>query len=158
MPPILTAIPRKLDDFLIDRVFQPICDRLARWIDCYGIAEFVATGAVAVILLYTGLTLVYGYPWIATFGMVLAGIYAIRIRIIRTMSKPQPGLMPKERLTGLTIRTLDLAFCIFLMLPPAWPAPAWWLYTASMYFTACRKLPPRHQRAASWLSRYRRHA
>lgn len=27
-----------LDDFLIDRCFQPVADALARWISCYGIA------------------------------------------------------------------------------------------------------------------------
>lgn len=59
-----------MDDFIIDRVFQPLADRLAVWRDCLWVAELlliVSVGFAVLVYLHDGVTWidVLLFAWVA---------------------------------------------------------------------------------------------
>lgn len=142
---------RRVDDWLIDAVFQPVADRLAPAVSCYGIAAFLLTG----------------------FGLIQAAIYVLNedwtfLAVMSTwlpfmtfkayrldQEKPR-SVLPDTRLTGFISRIM----CLVLLTPLSLAetiAPMdmrfraqgllWLLLVLAEYFIACRKNPPRERRA-----------
>lgn len=142
---------QRMDDFLIDRVFQPISDALARWISCYGIAAFLLTGAC----LFQGGAFVYRREW---FWLLIASAwFPLVIHKAHEMDKALPSnVMVADRLTGRWVRLLLLiGQCLFLprdIMSSDAPvhqveSATWWGVIAAYYFMACYKRPAKPKRA-----------
>lgn len=141
---------RRLDDFIIDRVFQPIADRLARYWSCYAIAAFILTGfdlEHAAFYIYKE-----DYVWIAVAAMWLA---PMTYRAYQLESQPVRNVLPLERIQFLALRLLNAAFTPFVLLA-VFLLPVgirtiddigWAAMVVALYLMACRKNPPRQQRA-----------
>lgn len=147
---------RAIDDFLIDRVFQPISDRLERWISCYGIAEFLMTGYIVeatVFRVFAEPKLVWHVP---VFMFIGWGFF----RRARKLDRSGPlDVIPAGRITELWVRMAWIASCLFLAVPLLLvgvgffggidTATIFFAPAASEYFLACRRRPlkPKRSRA-----------
>lgn len=140
---------RKIDDFLIDRAFQPAADWLEPRISCYGIAAFLATGStVAYIASFTD-----GATWVV---MLLAAMNLPNIiRFHRLDEKAITDVAPAIRVVNAFWRLVAVSFVAFdvtCWVTRTWPLnvylsdSGWMLYTAASYFSACRRHPPRRER------------
>ena len=141
---------RRLDDFLIDRVFQKIADAAARWVSCYGIAAFLLTGA--------GLMKVADYSvnrdW---FGLAFLSLWApgIAYRAYQLDAKASASVLPPDRVGAMgwrlwSVATNPLDLLCLLTAQTWWDYPrfgAWFLVTPALYFMACRRNPPKEKRA-----------
>ncbi len=144
---------RRLDDFLIDRVFQPIADALARWTSCYGIAAFFLTGAILAMITSIALE-----PSMRSVGAVLLSVVWV-IRLIEAHLMDRRGysdVLPEERILHVYWRPVYVAFVVFDLIREAfgWDDfrnlilnQGWLLNTLAVYFMACRKQPPKQRRA-----------
>ena len=137
---------RTFDYFLIDRVFQPLADCVARWISCYGIAAF----------LLTGFGLVNAAYWVIredVFGIVLMALWFPRLvwRAYQLDANPPRGVLPPERVTGFLSRCANLVFIApgsILLMCDARDALAflsdfaWLVLVPAECLMACRANPP----------------
>ncbi len=141
---------RTIDDFLIDRLFQPAADRLARWMSCYAIAEFLLTGE----LLFKTISYAAEQDWVA-MSLCSAWMPVYILRAHRLDAAPPSDILPTERVTGIVFRMIWLTVQIVtlpinLLEPHAlwWriESASWWLIVAGVYLMACRKRPPKPKR------------
>lgn len=152
---IITPVYR-LDDFLIDQVFQPIVYRLARYGNTYKLAAMILATAA----------LLYGASALAFMGMSeygIAALYAmcclfytatLRLSLRKTGERPR-GEMPIERIVhvGTRVMGLGIGFSAMLILAETLVqkhrldanAPsnlANLLWAVHWYVIACRNFPP----------------
>jgi hypothetical protein len=143
---------RCIDDFLIDRTFQPASDALARWVSCYGIAEFLWTGAMLARLVM--LVHETDRDWIATLIVIpLMLVFLLECR--REDIKPPSAILPVFRVKHFRMR------CAWIILVPIeafllaagenWSdrlqSLSWFAVYAACWFMACRRNPPKPARA-----------
>lgn len=144
---------RNMDDFLIDRVFQPVSDRAARYVSCYGIAAFLLTG---MLLILGGLKL-YDRDWIGL--LITSGWLPYDVcRAYRLDAAPSSDVLPICRIKDFWLRILFLVVLIAL-LPTFvlnwWTGDyiklgheiGWSIVVPAYYFMACRKNPPTPRRS-----------
>lgn len=140
---------RSIDDFLIERVHQPIADLFARHVSCYGIASFLFMGALL------GMTM----------GSVMRGAYVSAVMnawlvfpVLRCESLDKSaliGVMPANRVTEFFWRiiwwaVIPATFVGAIFTPGVWNrvwAIGELLILPGFYFMACRKNPPKQKRA-----------
>ncbi len=144
---------RRLDDFLIDRVFQPVADALARWISCYGLAAFLLTGAVLAMITAIALS-----PDVRSVGVVLLSVVWV-VRLIEAHQLDQRAssdVLPAERIRDVYWRPAYLAVVVYDLMVEIFSLSdlrdlmfnqGWLLNTLAVYFMACRKQPPKQRRA-----------
>jgi hypothetical protein len=146
-------VTRAIDNFLIDRVFQRISDALARWVSCYGIAEFLFTGAI-LLMFVSVVTAKHGMHfgrerWLFLWVMGLIK----RISMDRAACS---NVLPTERISGANGRFIYMVFCtsflvtmVFLLQESTYwlNYVGWLLATFASYFMACWKLPPKLRRS-----------
>lgn len=140
-----------VDTFLIDRVFQPISDKMARYVSCYGIAAFLLTGAIPV-------NFVLGWMDNSWWLTVLAAIWmpALVYRAYRLEASALAAAQPPDRVAYRDLRSLGF-FAQFLTSPYDFiylfngnrlmfiESVSWWLIVFALYFMACRRNPPKPQ-------------
>lgn len=145
---------QKIDDYLIDLVFQPISDRLARWVSCYEIAQFLLVGSS---LIFVSVTIYYE----AFLGGALTVPWAIFLywRASKLQNTPINNVLPIER----------AEFCMFrvclIISEPVWlilfytstsyyllvRELGWIIIIVALYFMACRRNPPKPKAVkATW--------
>lgn len=150
---------RQIDDFLIDRGFQPVADWLSRWVSCHALAAFLMTGGV--LGLMAGF-LAMGY-WVS---IAMSGLWMpMRVwEAYQRAAAPPSDVLPIERISWIWLRlpllTLQTAgvplHVLSIRLGDYWWSAVmagWWLFTVGLYFLACRRNPPRVARArvAGWV-------
>ena len=135
---------RRLDDFLIDRVFQPVADWLSPWVSPYALGAFLLTGGCLAIICMSA----YLHWWASLTIAMLWMPFALR-RAYRQEHAPPSNLMPLTRLVDMPIRLFLLflqLFCLPLVMFADTPIMinqgGWWLVVIADYFFACRKNPP----------------
>lgn len=142
----------KVDDFLIDRVFQRIADNLDRWVSCYGIAAFLMTGFALEQIAYRILrqSNLIEWLWYLWIPFVVADAYK------RERSAKVSDILPPRRWFDRFMRCTLVFLTWILGAFSAIPLPtdklidrinlvAWAFYTVSLYFMACCRKPPRRQ-------------
>lgn len=149
----------RIDDFLIDRIFQPVADALARWASCYAIAAFLLTG-FALTEIVTNVVL---DQWIF---LVLFAIW-VPFLLIECHTLQRKGLcdtMPYNRIRFRRTRPILLLMSAISMPMTimSWNNNHWrwlwfhdqWLLVVGLYFMACYMIPPRRQRqtAPHWVA------
>jgi hypothetical protein len=137
---------RRIDDFLIDRVFQPVTDRLASVTSPCAMAAFLLVGF-----------LVSNEAWCITYGhyvlAFLAGctFAAAYLMAVDEDKKPLSNTLPSVRIIHFIPRMIGLMLLtpLMVLLTPLnfhilHPLAdiGWWLYLMALYFMACRKMPP----------------
>lgn len=146
----------KIDDWLIDRVFQRISDGLARFASCYAIAAFLLTGAA---LGHWGLYIVR-QEWV---GLLLSSMW-LPFRVAdayRLEREPQRDVLPVERVRYFFQRIiflmLQIAISPLVLLDATegnyWMLASdtfWWVIVVGFYFMACRRRPPSRNHSLSW--------
>ena len=157
---------RRLDDFLIDRVFQKIADALHRHASCYAIAGFLMTGYGLSAVMAMVDWFVHDYiaaPVLLFVFMLFYPPFIIRaVRLERRWASGDNAL-PNDRITGCIQRTLALFWTAIPVPIDAMQLLAglqlaaifnlgWLLYLAGLYFLACTPKRPRRQtqRQLAW--------
>lgn len=148
---------RRLDDWLFDRLFQPLCDHLADHASCFDLARSAAVG--------TGILATASFLALEPDALVCLGILVwltlmvlllIRIGDIERWTRRHQGTANAERLTGCGWRLMNDMWLAWMLLRLALaPATAHALLmmagsaalVASMYFMACTRSPPKRQQA-----------
>lgn len=138
---------RKLDDWLIDEVFQRVADRLAAIACCYSIAAFLFTGFI----LGAGFDYTLQQDYV---GLALLSLWAPRRcwQAYRRVGEPLSNVMPIDRVAYFYLRVLMGALStIFMvmalsMLGRMREVP-WLIMVAAEYFMACRRRPPIERRS-----------
>ena len=139
-----------MDDWLIDKIFQPMSDRLARIASCYSIAAFLLTGfglEQAIIMFFIP------YSWLLLIS--LAWFPKLLIRAHRLEASSISDAIPAERINNKPGRTLDILlltpFIVLGLVLSSWTSRltsiAWLAMIAAEYFMACRRLPPKRAAA-----------
>lgn len=143
-----------IDNYLIDRIFQPISDFFSRWISCYGIAAFILTGAVVMRIV---LEVVVDGAFAKVFEAIIAtAIYLECGRAYILDSKPPSDILPAYRITHYAVRVFAIfsfpPFSLFLLFDIFFPDAvqllidgSWMSYMVAVFFLSCRKRPPRPQ-------------
>jgi len=147
---------RTIDDFIIDRIFQPISDTLASLVSCYAIGAFLMTGG----LMFSFAWDVQAQHWVNLFFDVTFGpLYLYWAH--RMQNEPIRNVMPTNRIALLPVRIFLVVLCLFGSIPAIVInlAQGIWIeathnfsgicMTAAFYFLACRRLPPT-RRASSY--------
>ncbi len=138
---IFNALVR-LDDFVVDRVFQPVADRVNQ----YALAEFFFTGAVVFYLPDAW----HRRSWIMGPLIVLGwSTWILKARALG--NRPARNAIPIERVTGAVARP-GLITMQFVGATGIWfdhsiwrlvGETSWWLGIIGLYLVACRPHPPR---------------
>jgi len=157
---------RRLDDFLIDRVFQKIADALHRVASCYAIGSFLLVGFAAMHFLWYALAYSKGqYLILLTFGLMLS-LFWVPIRVVRAIRIDKQwaegrDALPPERISDAWFRLFFLlmlpfdAFSAYLN----WISTAlggmigdlsWFMLVAGAYFLACTPKRPSRQTQRQW--------
>lgn len=143
---------RRIDDFMIDRVFQPIADRLEVWTNCYALAAFLATGSIVCYLVVFFLP-----PFDPVLRCVLVLLCLCAFSNLRHCHDLERRLatntVPPDRVTYWHWRLLALALVaentMFAFMPSTTGAKiysvSWCAWTCSLYFCACQRRPPRRE-------------
>lgn len=165
----------KLDTFLLDRVFQPLCDACSRWTTCFGLAR-IALVLSSVALHLSLLALVQLKQPLMPDKAMGAGVMALMWlwiwnRDVRTAEREMPrnlAFRNRRRIEFLPLRSMCLG-CSLPCLPYlALKTPASNMELASeglclvsigcwivmQYLSACQPNPPEQKvdtRAAGWL-------
>jgi hypothetical protein len=146
----------RLDSFLVDRIFQPLADALARWTSCYGIAAFLLTGVI--------FGQVAGYIWMEKWAYAISmPIWSLMkcIQAYELERRPPSDVLPIERIQGqiwagrpgLLLIEIFAQPMILLIPPPdgkvmwIYEQESWWVVIIACYFMACRRNPPKPRRA-----------
>lgn len=144
---------RHIDDWLIDRVFQPLADRVAGYVSCYGIAAFLFTGFM--LELDARMAVRGDYLWI-----LVTMVWPLRptLRAYQLDAQPLSNVMPIDRVTHVAARIFSLAIIVpgatvlFLLakdVSDRLHEIAWMMVLPAEYFTACRRSPPKWRHAAA---------
>lgn len=156
-------MPRDLDSFLLDRVFQPLANAAADRISCFGLARAALYGAVALQTAVLAWSLArMGDP--QRSNMIVLGTLAeyaaaqmVRGQIGRAERQSRPGALNLARVTHRPLRLLWVAFAagavaLFLGsgLRPVdcLHVSVGLLWVLALYFMGCAALPPRRQARA----------
>jgi hypothetical protein len=151
---------RQIDNFIIDRMFQPVVDALANIMSCYAMAAFLLTGGSLFIAAAGWHNERYVYLAITGLWLPLHVLRAYRL----DAEKPR-SVMSTERVIYALLRVCLLAGLIvfepatvseFLSRKSAWIAIedfAWWMVVVGLYLMACRRPPPGRQGRFNWLTR-----
>lgn len=144
-----------IDDFLIDRVFQPVANRLAGWMSCYGISAFLLTGYLIIMTLL----LLYIRNWFALL------FHCSWIRIVwraHALDKDPPAnAIPEVRIDiGYQFCRMVVTMAIAVSIPVSTGrtmlfGAGWYTFVpiivmlpfTGLYFMACRANPPARRRA-----------
>lgn len=150
---------RQVDDFLIDRIFQPIADSLARWASCYAIAAFLLTGftlaeTVICVVFDQWITLVLSALWVP---FLLMECYTLQRKSLCDVTPDNRIKLRTFRPLVLLLSVAGVPMAIFLEVNDLW---YWlwihdqWLLVIGVYFMACHMIPPRRQRqtAPHWVA------
>lgn len=150
---------RRIDAFLIDRVFQQVADVFERWVSCYGLAGFLATGAII------GIAIAGFGNWLRSDHFTLACDGILAFGAVRNWRKADQAaksaprnVMPVFRIEMFRERMWALFWapfgCVLLVAGSFWGrgfAGYLLLHVAAIYFLACRRRPPARQRQeAPW--------
>lgn len=149
---------KTVDDFLIDRLFQPVVDAMVAVASCYAIAAFVLTGGGFLLLVVDVHQAIYASAWWwCTVGIVSLYLPTIIVRAYRLEQDRPRDAMPIDRVSMMWFR-VGVLYCQTIFLPMdvmywaklPWNALAdlgWWLVIVGAYFMACRRAPPKQKRA-----------
>jgi hypothetical protein len=149
---------RAVDDFLIDRVFQPAvnwCGRMFGWTQ-WGIARQANYAALACVIIFNGMRLLSGVGtiWIAiSLGIYMLWFVVITIKLWRHSSMKDGA--SRFRLTHVFLRVL-FASVPFVMIPVdaalngfqslGWPDLKITIDVICLYAMACADPPPKEVR------------
>jgi hypothetical protein len=141
---------RWADDFLIDRVYQPVADRLAGWISCYGIAAFLLTGFAISRIVYLVHNGSEWWYWLLSLWIFLA------VADAHSQDRATPtNVVPNERIRTLScFNRLMLTLIAFMAVTGFLNYDVWqWVENVgwfgawvAFYFLACRRMPPKPKR------------
>lgn len=145
---------RSLDNFLIDRLFQPCADRLAVIASCHAIAAFLITGAALLHLATFCWLSLSGQPIYLLVALAETGWMSDKLLLAYRLGRQQSQavIFPKERLHGCPFRIMvvliTMATQSMLQFFPfeifdAGVEGGWWLSLGGLYFLACRRTPPK---------------
>lgn len=147
---------RKIDDWLIDNVFQRISDRLSFICSCYALAVYSLLAAG----LLVGGSFVVARDW---WGIGLCGplLFLETLRARELDQQSHRDALPIERIAKLFTRTFLLATAISVtpafvdnVLIGRWLKvvlfPGFCAIVLAYYFMACRPRPPRQKRSTAW--------
>lgn len=145
---------RPLDEFLLDKVFQPVADRYADRMTCFDFAKNCATGAAVAIAaravlgyfdgVLSGFTVAFG------FFAIMAAFWLRKLAADADRTQKE-GLLNPMRITLLPARVftviVGIPMAILFMivdgtLPDAFFLMEMSLWTATYYFISCQKNPP----------------
>ena len=138
--------PRDLDDFLVDRVFQPVVDRLPASAEVA--AGFVSIGA--------GLCFVCGFAlareWV--FVAIVVPCWGFLVLRAHRPRRERPGTFPVERLMWhMRLFQISIAICMSTVAALAPDrttvllAAGQWGIVMTDYMLACRRNPPPPKKA-----------
>jgi len=143
---------RRIDDFMVDRVFQPIADRLEVWKNCYGLAAFLATGSIACYLV------AFFYPPFNKISvrcvlviLCVCSLSSVRNchnlerRLATNVVSPDRIAYLPWRMVALVINVQNTMFAVSGTVGGKIYFVAWLAYTCSIYFCACQRRPPRRE-------------
>jgi hypothetical protein len=148
---------QKIDDFLIDKIFQPIANLCYPFLSCYKLAYVLFI--LACISTCIGLSFDNWFIDFITMFLLLFWIsWALRARNLDKTIRE--GMIPIDRSRDLTLRFVYFLLLIFTIIQAIISLIAhdyvvnklafqnltenfgWILATIGLYFIACRKLPP----------------
>jgi hypothetical protein len=142
----------KMDDYLIDRVFQPTADALWRVASCYGLAAFFYTGFM---FIFASCRVINQSYFSLLFFMLWMPLRAFRA--YREDQKPARNVVPIYRVSEFYLRVLDIPLVVASVACAVIPDSSgvifrigeisWVLLFLGDYFMACRKRPPAQSRS-----------
>lgn len=152
---------REIDDFIVDRVSQPVADRVAHRMRAPILAQTVLVGSAALECCSTYLFWLNGnLPWLQTIILAAGLALTMSWAWSAESTKTPEGLMPRWRTEHLVIRSglciivfayflLYLAIFAFGTLTMASAASelACIVNLGGLYFMACRTNPPKRKEA-----------
>jgi len=146
---------RQIDDFLFDRVFQPLVNRFP-FAGPAGIARALLVGSAAAMTIMTAVELPFD-PWRQIFHAYVF----IKLYIEADFPAPRLGMRNPKRIQGIEffLRLFAVALSIpFVLAVPfdfglesSVGAVGWLLLTSYLYARACDKLPPARS-TVSWFA------
>jgi len=142
---------RRIDDFLLDMLFQPVADAVSAWVSCFGIAAFIYTGFA---LEHTAFY-VYSSDWV-DIALTAGWVPLVTYLAYDLDRKPVRDVLSWERFTRFPLRMILLFFLAPISFAYAL-APnedlftrieniGWIAILPAEYFMACRKQPPKPKR------------
>lgn len=140
----------RADSYLIDRVFQPIADALARVTSCYGLAGFLSVGGI--------LSFVAAQVYVGNY--VLAAVLGaswswVPLCASRLEQRPLTNVMSTIRIVQFPCRCISV-YCLIMHslltylimhIYTVLGCFGWVLLVLAQYFLACQRRPPLRQRA-----------
>lgn len=147
-----------IDHLLLDRGFQPVAERLARWVSCFALARACLVGIVALqsVILAWDLHALRDPPSLALVAIAtLAQYYIVPFvyqHVRRIERQARPGLLNPQRIVLRPARLVWLAATLVICC--AWLGSAFpplitlqlavgCLWCATLYFESCSPAPPR---------------
>ncbi|MCX8667803.1 hypothetical protein J3T99_09285 [Acetobacteraceae bacterium B3987] len=154
-----------LDDFILDRLFQPVADRMPEPVSAWSIGINFELGSVVlqVACLFAPL-LIYGASISESVQSVLVLLCSIVLFIGFQRFRPlvKPNTLNPLRPLMRSLRLICLAFLIYeaisVFIAPSSPATWLWnrlgllsqlAFVTGLYFMACQPRPPREERRAA---------
>lgn len=152
-------MPRDVDAYLIDRVFQPATDAMAEWISCFTLARWSVVGAVLLEAIAWAWKLSAEDDPLVHMVMLAGGVITlcyvareVRRQIARTERRARPGMLNVARITLRPLRmvfngvaVVALGYSVLSGMQPVnlcnLTACALWVVT--VYFLCCVPSPPR---------------
>lgn len=152
----------RFDLWLLDRVFQPVADRLPERIPVFEAGMSFLLGSVLLLATSIGVMVVLlGEPPLnAVFDLLIWGMWvAFYLGVARMRVLIRPGHMNPLRQMFLGFRPVSFAFLIYAIWQSiSVPAPlstALWFnmladltFTCGVYFVSCEQSPPRRRESA----------
>lgn len=147
---------RRLDQFLLDRVFQPVVN--ATTANCFAMSRSCATGCAVFLIMRLLLELSQGKWTVIMFAFSLLALFAITIVVVAIGSMEQRVTERSGnpwRENWYALRVVALLFVTLISIPSAL-GPAFslrdclllaenLLWFATLYFGSCQRLPPARQ-------------
>lgn len=142
---------RRIDDWLIDSVFQPFADRLPAWMSCYGVAAFLLTGLGLEQIAYCMLR----QNWIGLLLLSTWMPYTVT-HVYRLDRLPARNVAPVDRIARFVLRAayllwllpcIPIAVCFASDSVDQLSLATWLVIGPIEYLIACRKNPPKEKRS-----------
>jgi hypothetical protein len=132
------------DAIIIDRVFQPISDRLATWVSCFGISLFLLDGAMVCVIGMFAYAVVVGRSPIFVILMIGCLIY-FRMQVSQlARSAEQSQLRNPARWRYYNMRLIGGLFLLFDTGTLPWPACLLQaIFLVALYFASCQYNRPK---------------
>ncbi len=144
-----------IDSVLLDRLFQPLADRLAAWISCFGLARLslaVAVGLQCIVVMIDMRGAIEPVQRVAAVGISLLALFGAQQAwslITRTERQARPGNLNLRRITLRWQRVAWIAVTVWSVAAGVTAgegglglAGACFAWLGIVYFVSCTPLPP----------------